>query len=599
VGNGGTRRFLVASMDVMDAVVGVMEDEGVEVVFGVPGAAILPLYKALSTSERIKHYSVRHEEGGTHAADGYARVTGKVGINIGTSGPAGTNMITGLYTCMADSIPMICITGQAPTDVLHKEAFQAVDIVEIAKPVTKWSVQVKEPAQLVWTFREAFRIAREGRPGPVLIDLPLDIQTSGLEVDFDPKRGGRLHFEKPEPSRRSIQQAVEMILEAERPILMPGGGAILVDASEELMELAEYLQVPVSPTYMGKGIINEDHELYAGIVGLQTNQRFANALFLESDLVVGIGNRWAERHTGDLDVYRGDRKFIHVDIDPRQIGRVFPPDLAVVSDAKLALEALLRTARDMTPEREAGAWVGRVDELRSTMLRKMDFDDSPVKPQRAYKEMNEYFDEDAIMVTAIGLYQIFGGQFQKTYKPRHYLCCGQAGPLGWEVPACIGAKLGRPDSLVVGVVGDYSFQFLMEEIAVAVQYKIPYVLVMLNNAYMGLIRQGEMKYEMNFAVDVGYEGPDSDYGIDNVMVMQAMGAQGRRIDRPEDIQEALDWAVKTSEERRIPVLVEIMCERDTNAAMGVSIDKINEYEPIIDGTREIAGQIVGAIPQRD
>jgi tartronate-semialdehyde synthase len=587
-------------MDVMDAVVGVMEDEGVEVAFGVPGAAILPLYKALSKSNQIRHYSVRHEEGGTHAADGYARVTGKVGINIGTSGPAGTNMITGLYTCMADSIPQICITGQAPTTVLHKEAFQAIDIVEIAKPVTKWAVQVREPAQLVWTFREAFRIAQEGRPGPVLIDLPLDVQTSGLEVDFDPTRGGPLQFETPEPRPPAIRQAVEMILEAQCPVLMPGGGVIIAEAADELVELAEYLQVPVSPTYMGKGAIPENHPLFMGIVGLQTQQRYANQLFLESDLVVGIGNRWAERHTGDLDVYRGNRKFVHVDIDPRQMGRVFPPDLAVVSDARLALQAMVQTARDMTSEREPGPWVDRVAELRATLLRKTDFDDVPVKPQRAFQEMNEFFDGNEIIVTAIGLYQIFSGQFQKTYKPRHYLCCGQAGPLGWEVPACIGVKLGRPDNLVVGVVGDYSFQFLMEEVAVAVQYGVPYVLVMLNNAYMGLIRQSELKYEMDFAVDLAYAGPESDYGIDNVGVMEAMGALGRRVRRPEEIQGALAWAVRASEEQRVPALVEIMCERDTNAAMGLSIDRINEFEPILDGTHEKDAQLVGGgIPDRD
>src|SRR5215218_603011 len=260
------------TMNVMDAVVGVMEDEGVEVAFGVPGAAILPLYKALSKSDQIKHYSVRHEEGGTHAADGYTRVTGKVGINIGTSGPAGTNMITGLYTCLADSIPQICITGQAPTTVLHKEAFQAVDIVEIAKPVTKWAVQVKEAAQLVWTFREAFRVAQEGRPGPVLIDLPLDVQKADVEVDFDPRRGGRLPFPKPAPNPIATRQAVEMILEADRPILMPGGGVIIAEAAQELVARAEYLQVPVSPTYMGKGSIPDDHPLDAGIVGVQTQQ---------------------------------------------------------------------------------------------------------------------------------------------------------------------------------------------------------------------------------------------------------------------------------------------------------------------------------------
>src|SRR5918911_2713350 len=576
------------TMNVMDAVVKVMEDEGVEVAFGVPGAAILPLYKAMSRSAKIRHYSVRHEEGGTHAADGYTRVTGKVGINIGTSGPAGTNMITGLYTCMADSIPQICITGQAPTSVLHKEAFQAVDIVEIAKPVTKWAVQVKEPAQLVWTFREAFRIAQEGGPGPVLIDLPLDVTKADVEVDFDPKRGGPLRVEKPTPRPRAIRQAVEMILEAERPILMPGGGVIIAEASEELVELAEHLQVPVSPTYMGKGSIPEDHPLYMGIVGIQTHQRYANQLFLESDLVVGIGNRWAERHTGDLDVYRGDRKFVHIDIDPRQMGRVFPPDLAIPSDAKLALQAMLETARDMTPEREPGAWVERVDELRSTLLRKMDFDDVPIKPQRVYKEMNEFFDEDTIFVTAIGLYQIFSGQFQKTYKPRHYLCCGQAGPLGWEVPACIGAKLGRPDNLVVGVVGDYSFGFLMEEVAVAVQHQVPYVLVMLNNGYMSLIRQPEKyQYGINFGVDIGYEGPNGALGIDHVAVMEAMGALGRRVTQPDEIKPAIEWAIQASNEAKVPALVEILVDRETDAAMGKSIDNITEYEPVEEGEQEL------------
>jgi tartronate-semialdehyde synthase len=585
-------------MNVMDAVVKVMESEGVDVVFGVPGAAILPLYKALAKSEVIRHVSVRHEEGGTHAADGYARVTGKVGVNIGTSGPAGTNMITGLYTAQADSIPMICITGQAPTDVLHKEAFQAVDIVEIAKPVCKWAIQVKETAQMPWVFRQAFRIAQEGRPGPVLIDLPLNIQ-KGPEIDWDPDWDRALPYEKPVPNPAAIRQAMAMLLQAERPMIMPGGGVILAEAAPALVELAEYLQVPVTPTYMGKGAIREDHPLYAGIVGIQTSQRYANALFLESDLILAVGARFADRHTGDLDVYRGERTFIQVDVEPYQIGRVFPPDLGIVSDAKLALEAMLEVARDMTPERSTGAWTGRVAELRSTLLRRDDFDDVPIKPQRVYREVNDVFDEDTVFLTAIGLYQIFSGQFQKTYKPRHYLCCGQAGPLGWEVPACIGAKLGAPEKLIVGIVGDYSFQFLMEEVAVAVQYRVPFVLVMLNNAYMGLIRQAEKYgYEENYAVDLAYENGDT-VGIDHVGVMEAMGALGRRVTEPGDIADTLRWAVDASESSRLPVLVEIMTERETDAAMGVAIDAINEYEPVLDGAFERPGAVVGALPEGD
>jgi glyoxylate carboligase len=345
-------------------------------------------------------------------------------------------------------------------------------------------------------------------------------------------RGGPLVVEKPAPNPNAIREVVRMILEAERPVLMPGGGAIIADASGELVELAEYLQVPVSPTYMGKGVIPEDHPLYMGVVGIQTNQCYANALFLESDLVVGIGNRWAERHTGDLDVYRGERRFVHV----------------------------------------------------------------PIKLQRVFQEMNEFFDEDTIFVTAIGLYQIWSGQFQKTYKPRHYLCCGQAGPLGWEVPACIGAKLGRSGNLVVGVVGDYSFGFLMEEIAVALQYGIPYVLVMVNNGYMSLIRQPEKyQYEMDSGVDIFYEGLNDSVGMNHVGVMEAMGALGRKARHPEDIRPALEWAVRESEERRVPALVEVLVERDTDAAMGLSIDNINEFEPTEDRT----GAMVGGIPQRD
>jgi tartronate-semialdehyde synthase len=584
-------------MNVMDAVVRVMESEGVDVVFGVPGAAILPLYKALAKSD-IRHVSVRHEEGGTHAADGYARVTGKVGVNIGTSGPAGTNMITGLYTAMADSIPMICITGQAPTDVLHKEAFQAVDIVEIAKPVTKWAVQVKETAQLPWAFRQAFRIAREGRPGPVLIDLPLNVQ-KGPEVDWDPDWDRALAFERPQPNPAAIREAVAMLLQAERPMIMPGGGVILADAAPSLMALAEYLKIPVTPTYMGKGAIPEDHPLYAGVVGIQTSQRYANALFLESDLILAVGARFADRHTGDLGVYRGERTFIQVDIEPYQIGRVFPPDLGIVSEAGHALDAMLEVARDMTPAREDGAWTERVKELRSTLLRKTDFDDVPVKPQRVYQEVNDVFDEDTVFLTAIGLYQIFSGQFQKTYKPRHYICCGQAGPLGWEVPACIGAKLGAPEKLIVGIVGDYSFQFLMEEVAVAVQYRVPFVLVMLNNTYMGLIRQAEKYgYDENYAVDLSFDNGET-VGIDHVGVMEAMGALGRRVTEPGDIADTLRWAVDASAEHQLPVLVEIMTERDTDAAMGVAIDAINEYEPVLDGVFERPGAVVGALPERD
>lgn len=565
-------------MPVMEAVVKILESEGVDVCFGIPGAAILPLYKALSKSNKIRHLTVRHEEGATHAADGWARITGKVGVAIGTSGPAGTNMITGLYTCQGDSIPIVCITGQAVRPILHKEAFQAVNIAEIAKAVTKKTYCVLETAQIPSVFREAFRIAREGRPGPVLIDLPLDVQRG--EVEYDPDIDAPLEVFKPSPDARKIRRAIEMLLKAERPILMMGGGVMIARASREFVTLAEHLQIPVIPTYMAEGGIAYDHPLYGGRVGCQTNTRAGNKLFLESDLVLSIGNRFADRHTGDLTVYRGERKFIHIDIEPTQLGKVFPPDLGIVSDAKLAIESLLRVAREMTPKRSPSAWAKKAADYHRRFRRKMDFDQVPIKPQRIFKELNEFFPRDTVFVTSIGLYQIWSGQFQEIYEPQTYFCCGQAGPLGWEVPTCMGVKLGKPDAQVVGVVGDYSFQFLLGDLATAVQNNVPYVMVLLNNGYLSLIRQpSKYIYEMNYAVDIGY---NDGYGPDFVKIVEGFGGLGRRVIKPEEIKPALAWAVQESNRRKVPVLVEIREDRETDAAMGVSIDKIIERDPVID-----------------
>ena len=570
-------------MPVMEAVVKILESEGVDVCFGIPGAAILPLYKALSKSNKIRHLTVRHEEGATHAADGWARITGKVGVAIGTSGPAGTNMITGLYTCQGDSIPIVCITGQAVRPILHKEAFQAVNIAEIAKAVTKKTYCVLETAQIPHVFREAFRIAREGRPGPVLIDLPLDVQRG--EVEYDPDIDAPLEVFKPSPDARKIRRAIEMLLKAERPILMMGGGVMIARASREFVSLAEHLQIPVIPTYMAEGGIAYDHPLYGGRIGCQTQTRGGNKLFLESDIVLSIGNRFADRHTGDLTVYRGERKFIHIDIEPTQLGKVFPPDLGIVSDAKLAIESLLRVAREMTPKRPPSAWSKKAADYHRRFRRKMDFDQVPIKPQRIFKELNEFFPRNTVFVTSIGLYQIWSGQFQEIYEPQTYFCCGQAGPLGWEVPTCMGVKLGKPDAQVVGVVGDYSFQFLLGDLATAVQYNVPYVMVMLNNGYLSLIRQPEKYlYEMNYGVDIGY---GDGYGPDFVKIVEGFGGLGRLVIKPEEIKPALAWAVQESNRRKVPVLVEIREDRETDAAMGVSLDKIIERDPVIDLPEEV------------
>ena len=556
----------------MDAVVSVLESEGVDIVFGIPGASILPLYEALQRSS-IRHITVRHEEGGTHAADGYARATGSIGVSVGTSGPAGTNMVTGLYTAIADSVPILTITGQVPIAQLDREGFQAVDIAEIVRPVVKKSYLVSQANQLPWVFRDAFQTMLSGRPGPVHIDLPLDVQLES--ISYDPAGDAPLLVSRQAPSAAGIERALDLLTAAERPLLMPGGGVLSADASELLVELAELLQVPVLPTLMGWGSIPGDHPLYVGLAGIQTQTRAGNATLLEADLVLAVGARFAERHTGDLDVYRRGRRFIHIDVEPTQIGRVFGPDLGIVADARLALEALVEAARARGGRRTASAWARQVPERRARLARRTDHDDVPIRPERVFREINSHFDADTVFVTAIGLYQIWSGQFQEIYKPRHYLICGQAGPLGWEVPACLGAKLARPEKTVVGVVGDYSFQFLMEEVAVACQYEVPFVLVMLNNAYLGLIRQAELKYEMNYGVDIAF---DDSYGIDHVKVMEGMGAFGRRVEEPDDIAPALRWATETAERERRPVLVEVLIEREANAAMGPALDAIREFD---------------------
>ncbi|WP_344917391.1 glyoxylate carboligase, partial [Azospirillum formosense] len=406
-------------MMAIEAAVHVLEKEGVSVCFGVPGAAINPFYAALQRNGRIGHVLARHVEGASHMAEGYTRATaGNIGVCVGTSGPAGTDMITGLYSASADSIPILCITGQAPRARLHKEDFQAVDISSIAKPVAKWAVTVLEPGQVPYAFQQAFHLMRSGRPGPVLIDLPTDVQMA--EIEFDPDTYQPLPVYKPAVTRSQVEKALAMLNEAKRPLLVAGGGIINADASPALVEFAETIGVPVIPTLMGWGTIPDDHPLMAGMVGLQTAHRYGNAAMLASDFVLGIGNRWANRHTGSVDVYTKGRKFVHVDIEPTQIGRVFAPDLGIVSDAGAALALFVEVAKEWKAAgklKDRSEWVKTCQVRKRSMLRKSDFDNVPIKPQRVYQEMNSAFGEDVCYVSTIGLSQIAGAQFLHVYKP--------------------------------------------------------------------------------------------------------------------------------------------------------------------------------------
>jgi tartronate-semialdehyde synthase len=578
----------MAKMRAVDAAVRVLEREGVSCAFGVPGAAINPLYSAMRARGSIRHILARHVEGASHMADGYSRARhGNIGLCIGTSGPAGTDMITGLYAAAADSIPLLCITGQAPRARLYKEDFQAIDIEAIAKPVAKWAVTVREPGLVPMVFAQAFHVMRSGRPGPVLIDLPIDVQLA--EIEFDDDTYEPLPVYQPKATRAQIEKALTMLNSAARPLIVAGGGIINADASDLLVAFSEITGVPVIPTLMGWGAIPDDHPLMAGMCGLQTSHRYGNATLLESDFVLGIGNRWANRHTGSVEVYTRGRKFVHVDIEPTQIGRVFAPDFGIVSDAAAALRLFVEAAREWKSKgrlSDRRDWAASCLNRKNTMLRKSHFDNVPLKPQRVYQEMNQAFGKETCYVSTIGLSQIAGAQFLNVYKPRNWINCGQAGPLGWTMPAALGVRAADPTREIVALSGDYDFQFLVEELAVGAQHKLPYIHVVVNNSYLGLIRQAQRGFSMDYEVSLAFDNINSpetgNTGVDHVQVAEGLGCKAIRVRTPNEFKGAFAEARRLMAEHRVPVVIEFILERVTNVSMGVEIDAITEFEEILD-----------------
>ncbi len=576
------------------AAVLVMEKEGITTAFGVPGAAINPLYAQLRERQTITHILARHVEGASHMAEGYTRAkAGNIGVCIGTSGPAGTDMITGLYSAQADSIPILCITGQAPRARLHKEDFQAVDIASIAKPVTKWATTVMEPAQVPRAFQQAFHLMRSGRPGPVLIDLPFDVMMAEIEFDIDTYEP--LSAYKPTASRKQIERALAMLSTAERPLIVAGGGIINADAPELLQQFAELVGIPVIPTLMGWGTLPDNHPLMVGMCGLQTSHRYGNANMLASDFVVGIGNRWANRHTGSPEVYCKGRKFIHVDIEPTQIGRVFAPDYGIVSDAKAALQLFIEVATEWKKAGKLPDWSGWAKECYDRkhsveFMRKTNYNTVPMKPQRVYQCMNNAFGQDTTYVSTIGLSQIAGAQFLHVYKPRHWINCGQAGPLGWTIPAALGVRAADPKRKIVALSGDYDFQFMLEELAVGAQFKLPYIHIVVNNSYLGLIRQSQRGFNMDYAVQLAFDNINSPevngYGVDHIKVVEGLGCKAIRVRTQQEIAPAIKQAEAWMVEFQVPVVIEIMLERVTNIAMGTEIDNVVEFEELADTTAD-------------
>lgn len=553
-------------MKAAKAIIQILELEGIDTVYGIPGAGINGLYKYLGESEKIKTFCHRHEEACVHAAGGHYRASGKMAVAACTSGPGATNFVTGVYTCNIDSIPVIAITGQAVTAQLGKDAFQCVDIAKICEPVAKKTYQITEPKKVPEIFAEAFRVAREGKPGAVVIDLPLDVQNA--DIDFDPAAYVPLSFETPVPQTEDIVKAVEMINAAKNPVLIMGGGVILANAAKECVELAEALNMPVITTYMAKGGIPVNHPLNAGHCGIQVGQPIGNKVFLDSDLVLGIGCRFTDRHTGAINVYRGDRQFIHINIEPKEIGKIFPADLGIVADAKKAIVALIEETKK-NGKKSAHIDAAKLPKLRKELARKLDYDAKPINPHRVFGELNKYFGDDVIFTTGCGITQIWSGQLQDIGVTRNYLPSGGAGTLGYDIPAAFGAMVATGKQ-AVAVMGDFGFTFHVQELAVCAANNIPVIVVIVNNAYLGLIRQNQ-KYAYGYECDVAM--PENQSIIDYVKVAEGFACYGERVFDPADIPAALDRARKSGK----PAVIDIICDPIVDCSMGTALNNVKEF----------------------
>jgi acetolactate synthase-1/2/3 large subunit len=526
------------------AVVQCLVEEKVSTVFGYPGGAVIDLYDELIQSSRIKHILVRHEQAAVHAADGYARVTGQVGVALLTSGPGATNGVTGIATAYLDSIPLVILTGQVPTAMIGNDAFQEVDIVGITRPCTKHNYLVKQKEDLIPTLREAFHIARTGRPGPVLVDLPKDIMKALVTCrEITPVR---MHNYQPthEPEMEQIGRACRLIMEAHRPVLYVGGGVVLADANRELFELATKLDIPVTTTLMALGAFPGSHQLSMGMLGMHGTYT-ANMAVAEADLLISVGARFDDRVTGKLDSFAPRARIIHVDIDPTSISKNVKVDVPIVSDCKKALTAMntwFNNEQQISVADEKDkhqAWFEQIRQWNERHpLAYRDEGDDIIKPQYVVEMLDELTNGEAIIATEVGQHQMWAAQFYRYNTPRRFLTSGGLGTMGYGLPAAIGAKLARPDAVVIDIAGDASIQMNIQELATARQYGCPVKVAILNNQFLGMVRQWQELF-----YDKRYASTEMDIAPDFVALAEAYGAVGLRATKKSEVVEVIKQAL--------------------------------------------------------
>jgi len=538
-----------------DIVIESLKFHGVDLVFGYPGGTIMPVYDALYRSG-FKHILARHEQGAAHAADGYARATGKTGVVIATSGPGATNLVTGLMTAYMDSVPMIAITGQVSTASIGTDAFQEADIYGITIPITKYNYLVKDVAKLAETFAEAFYIARSGRPGPVLIDIPKDVQLAWAEYAPVAQADIPLLRYTPPPVyeyEAQLDQLVELIAQAERPVLYVGGGAILSDASEAIQRLARSMAIPVGHTLTGIGVFPGDDPLSLGMVGMHGG-RYANEAIAGADLLIAAGARFDDRVTGKISEFAKGARIVHIEIDPAEVGKIVPTDLAIIGNLKDVLERLLEKL-EATPG-VRGPWLAQIEEWKRQYPLVRARSETRIKPQHVIQAIAELTHGEAIITTGVGQHQMWAAIFSEHRHPRHFISSGGLGTMGFCVPSGIGAQLGRPDKLVVTITGDGSFQMNIQELATAAYYNIPVKIVILNNGYLGMVRQWqELFFEHRYS-----ETHLEDGNPDFVMVAKGFGVEAFRVTQPGELHATLARAFAHPG----PVVVDCRVEQEEN-----------------------------------
>jgi acetolactate synthase-1/2/3 large subunit len=530
------------------AIMDFLKSVGADLVFGYPGGQVIPLYDALYDSG-IRHILTRHEQGAIHAADGFARASGKVGVVFATSGPGATNLVTGLATAHMDSVPILAITGQVPTTSLGSDSFQEADIYGISIPITKYNYLVKDPKLLPTILAEAHFIARTGRPGPVLVDVPKDIQTSIIT-----QAAGEVNIpgynQTPSPNPKDIDNLVEALSLSQRPVLYLGGGATITGSAPDILSLAEKLDMAVVTTLQAKGVLPDDHPLSLGLPGMH-GSKYANLAINESDLILGLGVRFDDRVVGNVRRFAPLARIVHVDIDPAEIGKRLPVDVAVVGDLKEVLkEVVERLKKSRRP-----LWRKRISELRELYPMDVPLGSGEIKPQGVIRALSDRCNDDAIVVTDVGQHQMWAAQYFQSKKPRHFLSSGGLGTMGYGLPAAIGAQFAKPAQDVVLITGDGSFQMNIQELATVAQYKLPIKIMLINNGCLGMVRQWQQ-----FFFNRRYSQTVFEYNPDFVALAKVYGFKASSISKTSEIPKAVDELMK----RKEPSFLEVKINEEEN-----------------------------------